>query len=76
MRDLADFADVSIRGTGESRFLYAKSLCAAIEISSSNSGVWVEYWNNTDEASVKDEILYDRRIVLQRARNWLSRGAA
>ena len=75
-RELGRISEVSIRGSGESSFLYARSNVGAVELSSSKSGLWIEFWKGDKDVSEKDETVYTRYEALLHATRWLLHGAA
>jgi len=56
LRGIAD--DVSIRGNHAGQFVFATADGRAIELSQSDDGVWVEFWD-TDADSPDHESTYD-----------------
>ena len=65
--------EISIRGSSEARFVYAKAASGLVEISRSAHGeVFVEYWLSEDDAPIREATYpsYDHAIAEVSA--WLS----
>ena len=60
-----------VRGDDAARFVFAQAGARATEISASDAGVWVEYWDGDDSPSV-DRTFPNADAAIADAKAWLS----
>ncbi len=80
LRQLVDalslhFADVSLRGEGRARFLFAQHQGRAVEISANEGKWWLEFWDvdpDPDAAPVKELTLETAQEAANHATDWLN----
>ncbi len=69
------FEKVCLKGQGLSSFLYVVNKGRAVEISESDGGFWLEFWEKSDDedaASVK-ELTVDRcEDAIEATKHWLA----
>jgi hypothetical protein len=61
-----------VRGEGAGSFVFAETDERAVEISASDVGVWVEYWNGDDDGPSFDRTFQDADAATADAKAWLS----
>jgi hypothetical protein len=61
-----------IRGNGVGQFIYATNNHRAIEISQSDDGIWVEFWENDIEIPVKEITAFNYEDAIIVSLNWLN----
>lgn len=69
------FENVSLKGHGDSSFLYVLHKGRAVEISEDNGGFWLEFWEETeheDAAPVKEITVTGPEQALLETRAWLT----
>jgi hypothetical protein len=71
--DLGFAEHVSVRGRDSAGFVYAEHGNRAVEISRSDTGWWVEFWE--DEEVACDVTLVDTDEAVKAAAHWLKAGA-
>jgi hypothetical protein len=68
---------VSERGMGKAKFLYVRSSVRCIEVSVEADGLSIEYWDEADEesdkASVNQELATSESEALSKIKGWLLR---
>jgi hypothetical protein len=66
---------IDLRGSGKSTFLYVRSHGHAAEVSIDTGGIFVEYWDHSDEesdmAAIRSEIVESIPEVVRRLTEWL-----
>ena len=60
-----------VRGEGGARFVFAEGNQRAVEISASDTGVWVEYWNGKNDREF-DRTFANPDAAEADAKAWLS----
>ena len=66
-------SDVAIRGHGAARFVFATGNGRSIELSTTDNGVWVEYWNDDDGQPDHACLFHTFVAATADAINWLGR---
>jgi hypothetical protein len=69
------FDEVSLRGQGRARFLFARHSGRAVEISVSEGKWWLEFWDadpEPDAAPVLELTLQSSQEAAQQAADWLN----
>jgi hypothetical protein len=62
-----------VRGDGAARFVFAQARERAVEISASDAGIWIEYWDGGDDDGPKFERTFQSAdAALTDAKTWLS----
>jgi hypothetical protein len=66
---------VELRGGGRASFLYVRSVRRAVEISEDEGGLFIEYWDTSDELSeapaVRSEVVPPSEDAFKKAVEWL-----
>ena len=60
-----------VRGEGAGRFVFAKVGERCVEISASDAGIWVEYWDGNDSPKL-DRTFANADAAATDAASWLS----
>lgn len=70
LKDSASLVD--IRGDGAAQFIFAVNGSRALEISQSEEGVWIEFWQGEDESPAQGITVssYDEAVIA--AIEWLN----
>ena len=71
------FAQISLRGQGQARFVFAQHNGRAVEISVSDGKWWLEFWDvdpDMDAAPVKELTLQTFQEAVQVTTDWLAWG--
>ncbi len=76
VRQLTPHVDQAcLRGQGKASFVFARHNGRAVEISESDDGWWLEFWEagfEEDAAPVKETMLQTTRQAVDEARLWLA----
>jgi hypothetical protein len=71
------FEDVSLRGKGQARFVFARHKARALEISESEGKWWLEFWDtdpDADAAPVLELTVQTFQAAVKEATDWLACG--
>jgi hypothetical protein len=71
------FEDVSLRGHGQARFVFARHKGRALEISESEGDWWVEFWDanpDADAGPVRELTVQTSQAAVKEATDWLACG--
>lgn len=72
--EFENIAEISIRGDGAFRFLYAFNHSRAVEMSEDSlGGMFVEYWDDSSESPVGSENFLIRTELINRVSKWLKK---
>ena len=61
-----------IRGEGAASFVYASTDVRAIELSKTENGIWVEFWEANKEPPEFDKIFLDYPLAVTEIKEWFS----
>jgi hypothetical protein len=70
IKDSTTLAD--IRGNGVGQFIYATNDHRSIEISQSDEGIWIEFWENDIEIPVKEITVSNYKEAITVSLSWLN----
>ena len=63
---------VNIRGDGAAQFIYATNDARSLEISQSEDGVWIEFWQGEDELAIHEVTVSSFDEAVHSSNEWLS----
>ncbi len=66
-----DLGYVQIRGEGKAAFIYASTDTRAIELSKTDKGIWVEFWDGSNEPPEFDKTFTSYETAVKAIRDWL-----
>ncbi len=69
-QSIADLAETEIRGSGLGSFVYAHTTERAIELSKTEHGVWVEFWQTGLEPPERDQTFESYDAAASEIRDW------
>ena len=69
-QSIADLAETEIRGSGLSSFVYAHTSDRAIELSKTEHGVWVEFWQTGLEPPEHEQTFDSYDAAASVIRDW------
>jgi hypothetical protein len=61
-----------VRGRDRALFVYARHAGRAVELSGSDLGIWVEFWDRDQEYPKFDRTIPTQADAIEVARSWLS----
>jgi hypothetical protein len=61
-----------IRGNDVGQFIYATNDFRSVEMSQSDEGIWIEFWNNFDENPVDEITVFDYIEAVEISIKWLN----
>lgn len=64
--------ELSIRGDGAAQFIFAAANGRAVELSRSDDGVWVEFWNANEDSPHHDTIYNSYALAIRDVSQWLT----
>ena len=65
------FHSTSLRGSGTGQFIYLQVGCRAIEASVDNTSLWVEFWDDAEEAPAFENTFQDAGDAFEAIVTWL-----